>query len=735
MVKQSIEEIPVLKHIMKFISARKLRYDIVFSFMILFIIESIITFSFTYRSNHIVSLAFAKQTMGLHSQNILTQTKSYLDDVQKVVTVCSTLVDTQQKDGVYDDKIRSCLLEFLKLYPHFSNVFVGCANGNYIGVERRTSTARYITQADKPLPDNITFLVQAQNRLSTPISENWGYYNKEGEKVGEEKNEVFNFDPRTRPWFSMSEQKGGLVWTDVYEFSGSSSLCITAAVPMYGTSEGGIIKLSGVVGVDLLLDSLTEFMRAQKISENGLAFIVSKSGQMVATPFSTAPHETQATGARALISISEIPNKQINLAFQKYKEKPEEGKSIAFHFGGQQYLASFEKISEENNIDWSIGIVVPQSDFSKTVDDMQTSEMLIIILVAIIATLVTFYLSKRISSPIIAIAQETQRLKDFYQTEPLDIKSNIAEIQMMLDAISAMRASLQSFGKFVPKVLVRRLMQKGTEVKLGGKTCEVTMFFSDIQGFTTISETMVAEKLVLHLSDYLNELSAIIVECNGTIDKYIGDAIMAFWNAPNADRNHVFNACHAALLCQKRLDELNRKWELEKKPPLITRIGLHSAEVIVGNIGSDEKINYTLMGDNVNLGSRLEGANKVYHTSILASFNVYKAVNERFLFRPLDVVAVKGKKEGVKIYELVGQMSGDSRVLPTKEEVELCERFSHGFNLYLEHRWGEAIKQFEGLKEDFPQDYPSEMYLQRCLAFKENPPRKNWDGIFVMTTK
>jgi adenylate cyclase len=278
-------------------------------------------------------------------------------------------------------------------------------------------------------------------------------------------------------------------------------------------------------------------------------------------------------------------------------------------------------------------------------------------------------------------------------------------------------------------------MQKGTEVKLGGKTCEVTMFFSDIQGFTTISEGMPADKLVLHLSDYLNELSSIIVDSNGTIDKYIGDSIMAFWNAPNMDRNHAFNACHAALCCQKRLSELNREWELEKKPPLITRIGIHTAEVIVGNIGSDEKINYTVMGDNVNLGSRLEGTNKVYDTSILVSANVHKLVCERFLTRPIDIVAVKGKHEGVRIFELVGQMAGDSRLLPTKEEVDLCERFSHGFNLYTERRWGEALKLFEALKVDFPQDYPTELYVHRCSDFKNNPPKKNWDGIAVMTTK
>ncbi|MDR0633142.1 MAG: hypothetical protein LBF84_03315 [Holosporales bacterium] len=733
MTKPNIEEIPVIGWLYRIFSERKLRYDIVFSFMMLFVFENVITFCFTFRSNNIVSTEFAKRAMEQHSNAALMQTKRYLDDVQKVVMICRTLVDLQNPNSINDAKLRDCLLQSLKLYPHFSNIFVGFATGNYLGVERKTPNARYVMQSDKALPNNIKFLIQSQDRTATPIYELWSYYNEDGVLVGEEKNEIFNFDPRTRPWFLMAEQKGDFVWTDIYEYSGSNSLCITAAVPIYSQNENKVEKLSGIVGVDLRLDELSTFMKSQKVSENGVTFIVNQSEQVVAYPTITATKASQTTGSRTLMSIGEVPNKEISIAFQKHKEMKE--KSVEFTYEGNAYLASFEPIEDGNSIDWLVGIVVPKSDFSKNIDDMQKGEMLIIILVAIVATFVTFVLSRKISAPIIAIAEETQRLKDFYQTEPLQIKSNISEIKKMIDAIAAMRASLQSFGKFVPKVLVRRLMQKGTEVKLGGKTTEVTMFFSDIQGFTTISENMPADKLVLHLSDYLNELSAIIVEQNGTIDKYIGDSIMAFWNAPNSDKNHVFNACHTALLCQKRLGELNRQWELEKKPILYTRIGLHTAEVIVGNIGSDEKINYTLMGDSVNLGSRLEGTNKVYKTKILVSQNVYKVVSERFLFRPIDIVAVKGKKEGIQIYELVGQMTGDSRILPTKDEVTLCEAFAHGFKLYLEQRWGEAIKHFENLKKDFPQDYVTELYLERCLAFKEAPPKRNWDGIFVMTQK
>lgn len=724
-----------IQKIYSMFSERKLRWDIISSFIMLFLFENIATLTFTYRSNDTVSLEFARHAMKQNADSILSKTQRYLDDVQKIVMLCHSLVDLNDPESLNNAKVKECLLQSLKQYPNFDNIYIGLMNGDYLGVERRKEGTRFVSQSDKPLPDNIVYLIQIQDRTQGQGVEYWNYYNEDGKLVGEEKNEILNFDPRTRPWFTMAEQKGSFIWTDIYPFSGTSNLCISAAVPIFISEDGRLTKIAGVIGVDLLLEGLASFMAEQQISERGLAFIVTKGGQIVAYPSNQLQAAAAAgTAQRGLMSVTEAPNKQVQRAFQLYKDKPEQTE-FEFSMDGLQYLASFTPINSDNEIDWVVSVVVPRKDFAKSVDDMQKKEILLIIFISFIATFVTFYLSKRISAPIIAVAEETQQLKDFYETEPLDIKSNISEIKMMIDAISAMRTSLQSFGKFVPKVLVRRLMQKGTEIKLGGKLSEVTMFFSDIQSFTSISEGMQADKLVLHLSDYFNELSKIIVETNGTIDKYIGDAIMAFWNAPTADKNHVFNACHAALLCQKRLSELNRKWELEKKPTFPTRIGLHTTEVIVGNIGSDEKINYTLMGDGVNLGSRLEGTNKVYKTWILASEAVEKRVADKFLFRPVDIVAVKGKTEGVKIFELVGQMSGDSRLLPSREEVDLCTRFAQGFKLYTEQRWGEAIKHFEALKVDFPQDYLTNLFLDRCLAFKENPPKKNWDGIFVLTQK
>jgi adenylate cyclase len=211
---------------------------------------------------------------------------------------------------------------------------------------------------------------------------------------------------------------------------------------------------------------------------------------------------------------------------------------------------------------------------------------------------------------------------------------------------------------------------------------------------------------------------------------------MAFWGAPQNDKDHALHACEVALLCQKRLIDLNRKWIYEKKPELITRIGLHTGDVIVGNLGSSERMNYTILGDSVNLAARLEGTNKMYNTNIIISQEMYKMLgDENALVRPLDVVAVKGKNEGVKIYELVALINANPLLIPTQQQIDFCKQFSKGFQLYHEQRWEEALHQFTNIVSTYGQDYTTEMYIQRCETYKDSPPNSNWDGIYHLKNK
>jgi adenylate cyclase len=240
---------------------------------------------------------------------------------------------------------------------------------------------------------------------------------------------------------------------------------------------------------------------------------------------------------------------------------------------------------------------------------------------------------------------------------------------------------------------------------------------------------------MIHLSEYFDELTGIVLDGNGTIDKYIGDAIMAFWGAPDADKLQALHACKTALLCQKRLLDLNRKWVFENIPPFYTRIGLHAGDAIVGNLGSSERMNYTVLGDTVNLAARLEGVNKLYGTNIIISDAVFREVEDFAIVRPIDIVSVKGKNEGVAIYELVALQGTDPLLLPSTEQVEFCENFKKGYSLYHKQQWDEAISVFKNMALRYPNDLPIKMYIERCKEFKNSPPRENWDGINHLHTK
>jgi adenylate cyclase len=227
-----------------------------------------------------------------------------------------------------------------------------------------------------------------------------------------------------------------------------------------------------------------------------------------------------------------------------------------------------------------------------------------------------------------------------------------------------------------------------------------------------------------------------IIDNQGTIDKYIGDAIMAFWGAPLEDNDHPIHACRAALTCKQTLDELNKHWVLDRKPAFITRFGIHTGDAIVGNVGSEDRLNYSAFGDSVNLAARLEGINKYYGTTITISHETYKNVQHQFICRPIDVVAVKGKTEGVRIYELLYELSDEhNKSLDIDAAQKLTDITTEAFKAYLAKDWKTAMQKYEDLKELNPNDKVADVFLERCQIFKKTPPPAFWNGTYVMTEK
>lgn len=348
----------------------------------------------------------------------------------------------------------------------------------------------------------------------------------------------------------------------------------------------------------------------------------------------------------------------------------------------------------------------------------------------VLVSAICWFIANTIAREIGAVAQETGRISQFQLDQGTLARSTIAEVDQLISAVEDMKASLRSFGKYVPTALVRELITTGQEAKLGGQEAELTVFFSDIADFTRISEQLRPAELVAHVGDYLGEMSELVLANQGTVDKYIGDAVMAFWGAPTPVANHPLQACRTALACQQRLAELRIKWLAEGKPDLFTRIGLHTGEMIVGNMGSHNRLNYTVIGDAVNLASRLEGLNKYYGTAILISQVTWLRVQDQLLARPVDCVAVKGKRQGLVIYELLAD-----RAAATPQQVALAESAEAAMTAYLARNFTKAEQAFAQVLAQQPGDLAAQTLQKRCAAFVQTPPPADWDGSYQMVSK
>jgi adenylate cyclase len=289
------------------------------------------------------------------------------------------------------------------------------------------------------------------------------------------------------------------------------------------------------------------------------------------------------------------------------------------------------------------------------------------------------------------------------------------------------------FGHYISAAVLNELVTNPDKAKLGGDRRELTIFFSDIAEFTSISEVFAnrPEGLVELLNEYLDEMTTIILKHEGTLDKYEGDAIMAFWGAPIPQKTHALRTCLAALEMQKRLAVLRPKWKKEGKPPLQARCGINTGVVIVGNMGGKDRFDYTVIGDSVNLAARLEGANKQYGSNIMISDMTYKQVKERVIVRELDLIQVRGKTEPVKVWELLGT----TNMSMTDTQKQSLELYQEGLKLYRDRKWEEAIAYFTQSKALDASCNVAEIYTQRASLYQLNPPPPEWNGVFVMTMK
>ena len=544
------------------------------------------------------------------------------------------------------------------------------------------------------------------------------------------------YDPRKRPFYQLAVQSRTNVWTETYQFWQSNERGavpgVTYATPRFD-ADG---RLLGVLNADFDLAALAHFLAEVKAEIPGYAFVVERrtdgARRLIAHPDpALLPQSATETNALAFARdpVAAAFVEQVMMSEARLQGVLG-GKILSFDAQDQGYFGSVRRFEHAGDPPWAIGLIIPRDDVMATVHMNDRRAFWIGLGCLTLTALVAVRVARRIAEPLRQLSREARAIGRLELQHTPDGGSRVEEVAHLTSSFAEMKMNLRSFQKFVPADVVRELVTTAQEAKLDGRHATLTMFFSDVAGFTSIAEQMKAESLVKHVGEYLGAMSDVILAEKGTVDKFIGDGIMAFWGAPRANPIHALDACRAALECQRILGHLRERWRMDGKPVLHTRIGLHTGEVIVGNIGSERRLNYTVIGDSVNLTSRIEGLSKFYGTEILLSAACVEAAGDALLTRPVDMVSVKGRSNGIVVHELLGV--ADDPPPHVAERISLTEA---AFRLYLASDFAAARERYLKLLQIFPADPVATLMCRRCAEFMAGPPPTEWDTTFRMREK
>ncbi len=526
-----------------------------------------------------------------------------------------------------------------------------------------------------------------------------------------------DFDARQRPWYQKALQNSNISWS-FYDFRAiggkETQLGVTASLPVY-RQDG---SLYGVLGIDMLVCQIVVFLQGLRSTDHSTIAIITDSGKILA-----ANGPNLLLDVNHMYTIEQLEVSNLKAAFKTFKMK----RKPFFKFtDGKTYWANYTQIT---NIDpgdnWWVNVITPMNDLMQPAYFALLRSGITTLLILILGIILAMLFSKSLSLPIHRVATDSQEICQFNLHDIRYVFSRILEVDNMSRAFVKMRNVLYSFQRYAPVGLVKKLINSGQVAKLGGEPKTLTLMFTDIQAFTSFAEQIDKKELLNYLTDYFECITRVIDKYQGTVDKYLGDGVMAFWGAPENDQEHAANACLTAIFAVKALKKLNQRWLAEGKPAIVTRFGINTGDVIVGNVGANDHLNYTVLGDPVNLASRLEGLNKIYQTTIIVSEQTYQLVKDRFRFRMLDYVRVKGKSTGVYIYELLGVLSDPQEI--ALEQYNLS--FAKAFADYKSGNWQQALQQFQLMHAQYPHDTILTIFIERCQQLLTNPP-SIWEGIW-----
>lgn len=528
--------------------------------------------------------------------------------------------------------------------------------------------------------------------------------------------EPTDFRVADREWFKTGLAADQPQWFRVADHPNGARPSIGFAGPIDVYQER-----QGVLAVIIEYTRLARFLAQLEVGRTGTAFIVDRGGELIAAPDKDADELHAARGDVALLPLAQLALKNQGEAG---RDQTRRSRLMA---GGEAYEVALTPLPFPG---WSLATVIPEAEFLGPVETTLQRLILGLAVGAVLAALVSAMLARFvIAAPLSKVVDEIRHVESFALERVRRHPSRLNEIASLSGAIAEMAAGLSAFRKFIPADLVRALLRQGVEARPGGSLQELSVMFIDIAGFTGLSERL-GDRVVPLLSRYLDLTSEVIVANGGTIDKFIGDAVMAFWGAPQPQDDHALRCCRAALACARAVAQSGLADDLGA--PLQIRIGINSGRMLVGNIGSELRLNYTVIGDAVNVASRLEGANKSYGTQILIGETTERLARGGIVTREIDTIAVYGRDEGFSVYELIGLADAEGAA---DAEAGWIAHYQQGLAHYRAGRFAAALADFEAVLAARGEDRPAVLMADRCRELSAAAPDESWRPVAALTSK
>src|SRR5712671_4330657 len=637
-----------------------------------------------------------------HTQNLIENTESALRFLAEVATADPGYFRTEQS--------RDLLYRALTSAAHIDAVYVSFEDGYHRVVTRIDEDRR---RADPRIPatanwhssyiDAIIYaLLRVRHRKFFDI---WPH-------------EVGNYDVATDtdirilPGYLAAKTTRTLAVTEPSINPDTGFPIISLRIPIF---HG--VEFLGCASANITVDVLSRFLDKHRASAGSTTFVADRSnGKIIAFPDKQKGVRIE-NGVLKIATLSDIDDPEVREAHRQHARTGADNFVFQSPTNGADLMAAFASFPGGFGQPWHVITLTPIDDFVGTLKATNRLMMIVIIILTMVELFFIYFASSRLSRPVENVSRQLQAIESLNFDTPTHPPSNIQEIARLESAASLLRTSLKSFSSFVPLDVVRQLIKSGIPLALGVEPRFLTVFFSDLENFSSHSETLAPDDLLVQISTYLEQVSRAISEEGGTVDKFIGDGVMAFWNAPVQRPDHVLRACAAALRAARRMERVNDAWEAEGRPRIQIRIGLNCANVLVGNVGSSTRLSYTALGDGVNVAARLEGINKLFGTTICISDSIYDQAKADMLARPIKRVQVKGRKTEFMIYELLAIRTGDDPDLKVRDRDEQLSAMTWQASQKFETgNFPAAGHAYRDILNEFPEDSLAKFMMAQCAG-------------------